>query len=267
MARGDFASHPLRAERPFRLLVEARDGERALEADVVLDASGVFGQPVALGVPGERAAAPRILRDLGTLDQRRAELAEKCVLLVGHGHSAANAIAALERIARESATHVTWAVRSANARPCVEVADDPLPERARVAAHANALAAAPPSWLTVERRASIESIADDRVTLSGGRVVACDRIVSLVGYRPDLAILSDLAVEISPVTEGAARLARALSSITDCLAIPALTPRDLDSGEPNFHLVGAKSYGRSPAFLLRTALNQLATIFASLPPP
>ncbi len=265
MTRGDFAGHALRDERPFRLLVETAAGEEVVEADAVLDASGVYGRPVAVGAgglpaPGERALGERPIRDLGALDRRRGELAGRRVLLVGHGHSAANALAVLEGLGAA----VTWATRSPNLRPCVEVACDPLPERARVAAHANALAAAPPPWLTVERRAQVESFADEdgqvRAALGGGRAALVDAVVALTGYRPDLSFLSELQLEISPVSEGAARLHRAVASITDCLSVPSVTPADLASGERGFHLIGAKSYGRSRSFLLQTGLAQLSTI-------
>jgi hypothetical protein len=184
---------------------------------------------------------------------------------VGHGHSAANALAVLDGVGREApATRVTWAVRTPNLRPCVDVASDPLPERHRVVAHANDLAARPPAWLKVERRAHVTAIAPDgatlRVTLTGGREVVVDELVALTGYRPDLSFLSELALDVAPATEGAGGLARALTCVTDCLSVPAVAPADLASGEANFHLVGHKSYGRSRAFLLRTGYAQLETI-------
>jgi hypothetical protein len=52
--------------------------------------------------------------------------------------------------------------------------------------------------------------------------------------------------------------------VTDCLTVPRVTARDLESGEPGFALVGAKSYGRSRAFLLQTCLAQLETLVAGL---
>jgi len=275
ITRGDFAGHPLRAERPFRLLVETPEGERWMEADAVLDASGTYSQPVAVGsgglpAPGEGALASRIVRDLGTLADRRPALAGRRVLLAGHGHSAANAILVLEELAREApATRVLWAVRTANLRPCVEVASDPLPERQRVVSRANQLAARPPEWLQVERRASVESLtaaADGtiRVGLSAGRTAPVDHLVSLTGYRPDLSFLSELALEISPSSEGAARLTAALSRVTDCLSVPAVSAADLASGEPGFHLIGAKSYGRARTFLLKSGYAQLETILDGL---
>jgi thioredoxin reductase len=269
--RRDLPGHPMRAERPFRLLVEAAAGEQVLEADAVLDASGVHGQPAALGsggipAPGERMLNGEIIRHLGALESALPRLAGRDVLLVGHGHSAANALALLA--ATEPRPRVTWAVRCPNRRPCVEVADDPLAERQRVTAAANDLAAEPPSFLKVERRAAVESLRRDRgrvaAALGGGRGGVFDAVVGLTGYRPDLSFLGELALEVSPSGEGAARLTRALSNVTDCLSVPSIGARDLESGEPRFHLVGAKSYGRLPTFLLRTGLQQLETILDAL---
>jgi len=39
---------------------------------------------------------------------------------------------------------------------------------------------------------------------------------------------------------------------------------DLASGEPGFHLVGARSYGRARTFLLQTGYAQLDTILDGL---
>ena len=91
MTRGEMAGHPLRAERPFRLLVETPEGEEVIEAEAVLDASGIYDTPAAVGaggVParGERAATARLVRHLGTLEERLPALAGRDVLVIGHGH-------------------------------------------------------------------------------------------------------------------------------------------------------------------------------------
>jgi thioredoxin reductase len=271
LTRCDFAGHPIREERPFRLLVETPEGEQSMEADAVIDASGIYALPVAIGAggipaPGERALAGRAIRYLGALHDRLPALAGKRILLVGHGHSAANAIVKLSALAADAPdTRVTWATRSMNRRPCTEVASDPLPERRRIVLEANQMAAQPPAWLRVERRARVESIRQDdagalSVAIGGDRIVVADEIIGLTGYRPDLSFLSELAIEIAPDTEGSARLSRALSNITDCLSVPSVAPADLDSGETGFHLAGAKSYGRARTFLLQSGYAQLETI-------
>jgi hypothetical protein len=131
-------------------------------------------------------------------------------------------------------------------------------------AGANALAAKPPAWLRMERRAQVLAIAPGSVTLSGGRTIEADRVIALAGYRPDLSIVSELALDIAPATEGAGGIARKLANVTDCLATPTLSPADLASGEPGFHLVGAKSYGRARTFLLATGYAHVETILHGL---
>jgi thioredoxin reductase len=275
LTRCDYAGHPIRSERPFRLLVKTPRGEEIVEAEAVIDASGVYGLPLAVGnggvpAPGELAAAGRLIRTLGEFHQRLECFRGRHVLLVGHGHSAANAIVELARRAEEGhGAQAVWAIRSLNRRPCIEVASDPLPERQRVVSEANRLAAAPPAWLRIERRAGVESITEEeggrlRVRLSGDRVIQVDEIIGLTGYRPDLSILSELALSIDPATEGAAHLARALSNVTDCLSVPSVRGLDLESGEPGFYLAGAKSYGRTRSFLLKNGYAQLDTILARL---
>jgi hypothetical protein len=141
-------------------------------------------------------------------------------------------------------------------------------ERRRIVARANQLAAEPPPWLTVERRAHVEAFERDgealRVALHGGRELHADHVVSLCGYRPDLSFLGELALETSPVTEGAGRLAAAVSRITDCLSVPCVSAADLASGEPGFFFAGHKSYGRSSTFLLASGYAQLEKIVAAL---
>ncbi len=272
LTRGDYAGHPLRAERPFRVLC---GNDETFEADVILDASGglVVPRPIGIGglpARGESRLARPPIRTLGELASRRDELRGKRTLLLGDGHSAANAISFLADLAEEDpSTRVIWAMRSANRRPCEEVMNDPLPERSSVVARANALAEAPPPFLTIERRAMIDSVAQNNghvvIALTGGRIVEADHLAAFTGYRPDGGFLSELTVETSPVTEGGARLYRAISNVTDCLTVPAVKPDDLQSGEPGFFFVGSRGYGRSNGFLLNTGLMQLETILQCIP--
>lgn len=271
LTRGDYAGHPLRAERPFRVLCA---NDESFDAEAVLDASGGLTVPRPIGVGGlpargESRIASTPIRTLGDLASARDQLRGKTLLLLGDGHSAANAIGLLDDFAKDDPSlRVVWAMRSANRRPCEEVSNDPLPERQSVVARANALAEAPPQFLRVERKAMIESVSQNNghvvVALTGGRIVEADALAAFTGYRPDASFLSELAVELSPVTEGGARLYKAISNITDCLSVPPVKPADLQSGEPNFFFVGSRAYGRSNGFLLQTGFAQLETILESL---
>ena len=260
LTRSDYAGHPLRAEKPFRILTDA---DESIEADVILDATG--NTSIALpfgagGIPARGESNVDAIRTLGQLESQRASLRGKRVLLVGNGHSAANAVLVL----RGAGADITWAVRTANAKPCTEIANDPLDERRRIVEEANEAA----SQVRMERRAMVESVARSNghldVMLTGNRQLAVDAIVSMTGYRPADGFTSGLALETSPVSEGGARLYRAISNITDCLCVPSVSKIDLESGEPNYYFIGARAYGRSKTFLLQTGFAQLETVLEGI---
>src|SRR5215212_4748752 len=107
-----------RGRRPFRLLLEDPRGEERVEpADVVLDCTGTYGNPNALGdggipAPGEDALGGRIQRYLPDLAREARDWAGRRILLTGSGHSAQTAARELADLARHASdTHVVWAVR------------------------------------------------------------------------------------------------------------------------------------------------------------
>jgi thioredoxin reductase len=276
LTRGELPGHPLRAERPFRAVLSTPTGEETLEADAVLDASGAgtpsrFG-PGGLPAVGEIEHGSAVLRHLGDLEAALPGLGGRRILVIGHGHSAATAILRLADLASDGGgTRVTWAVRSGHRRPCADAACDPLPERHRTVATANDLADSPPLWLSVERRTTVEEIGRDGeelvLGLSGRRRVRVDAVAAFTGYRPDSSYLAELALETGPAAEGTARLERALSKVTDCLTVPEVGAADFETGEPGFFFAGARSYGRSRNFLLRTGFAHLSTMLDRVADP
>ena len=276
LTRSELAGHPLRAERPFRAVLSTPAGEEIVEADAVLDASGAgvpsrFG-PGGLPAVGEFEHGSAVLRHLGELEAALPGLGGRRILVIGHGHSAATAILRLADLASENGgTRVTWAVRCSHRRPCADVACDPLPERHRTVSAANDFADSPPPWLTVERRTTVEEIGRDGkelvLGLTGGRRIQVDAVAAFTGYRPDSSFLAELALEPGPASEGTARLERALSKVTDCLTVPQVAPTDFETGEPGFFFAGARSYGRSRNFLLRTGFAHLSTMLDGIGVP
>ena len=94
-----------RAEHPFALRSEAERASRIDLARAVIDASGTWSNPnpaSASGTPaiGEVAAADRIAYGIPDVLRRdRAAYAGRRVLVVGGGHSAANVLLDLARLA------------------------------------------------------------------------------------------------------------------------------------------------------------------------
>jgi NADPH-dependent 2,4-dienoyl-CoA reductase/sulfur reductase-like enzyme len=269
---------PRRASRPFRLLVGRPDGSEAIaHADVVIDATGTYGNPNRLGDGGidavnERAFEDRIERFLPALGGDAAGWAGRTILLTGAGHCAQTAVRQLAEFARDApGTRVLWAVRDATP-DWSAVAADPLPERAALNAAAAELAAGASG--AVELRAGCVTEAlhgrDGRivVTLRNGQPeeVEVDRILACNGGVPDHALYRQLQVHECYATSGPMNLAAALLGETggDCLAVSSHGPETLINPEPGFFILGAKSYGRNSQFLLQIGWQQVDDVFTSL---
>ena len=281
----DLPGGSARALKPFRVLAESAGRQTIREADVVLDVTGTYGRARALGnggipAPGERGAARLVDRHTPDLAAPRiaARFADRRILLVGAGHSAATTAIALAALARRHPrTRILWAFRGAREPLYPRVADDPLPGRDSLCAEANRLAKGNDARMEPCPESVVDSIAlvrgrgRDRidVILKSGRHVrreTVDRIVANVGYTPDDSIHSELQVHLCYATCGPIKLAAALlgEGGADCLAQVRPSADLLSNPEPGFYILGAKSYGRNSTFLIRSGLDQMRAVFAAL---
>jgi len=279
--KGDLIGDPVRGLRPFRVLASERGREVVFGSDVIIDTTGTFGQPRSLGngglpAPGEFAAAGRIDYRPVDFTARRREFVGKSVLLVGGGHSAMTAALALREIAAGSkTTRVFWAVRTARPPYFRRIPDDPLPERDRLVIEAGAIAAGAADGFTMIPGAAVEAIASVArrrlsVTLrtsAADRRIAVDRILAHVGFQPDRGIYNELQIHECYASAGPMQLAASLLGAGgDCLSQPASSAEVLTNPEPGFFILGAKSYGRNSNFLIRTGVEQVKTLLASIGP-
>lgn len=274
-----------RRERPFRVLVrDLRTGRERYElGDAVIDATGVYDQPRGLGpgglsLPGEASASAWIDRHIPDLmGADRDRYAGRSILLLGSGHSAATALESLLALsATEPSTRTVW-VRRREGAPVLRVENDPLPYRRRLADLASRIAADPRAAkdLRSEGGVTVESIEPrergvsvTRVRSDGTRAEEVfDRVLSLVGYQPNLDLGRELQVHLCYATEGPMKLAAALLGAGgggDCLASNGFAGDTLRNPEPRYFIVGAKSYGRRNDFLLRTGYEQVREVFRLL---
>ena len=283
LTKGDLIGDPARAGAPFRVLAVGRDGETIHKADLLVDATGTFGRHRFMGdggipAPGEREAAPLIdYRPVDVAAARARDFAGRRVLLVGSGHSAATTALALAGLARRHpATWVVWAFRRTTRPLYPRFPADPLPARDKLAEAANRLAEGAVPQIEPLPGAVIEEIrrpigrrpARLEVLLrrSGSTVhLAVDRIIANVGYGPERSLYDELQVHECYATAGPMRLAAALlgeGAGADCLRQPAPTADLLVNPEPGFYILGSKSFGRNPAFLIRAGLDQVRALFA-----
>jgi thioredoxin reductase len=265
-----------RETAPFELRVRAAAGEETVTARAVIDASGTYGGPNPLGASGlaaigETACNDRIVYGIpDVLGEGRARYAGRAVLVVGGGHSAFNALLDLAALAPAApGTTITWAIRRddvgalygggvADALP----ARGSLGERVRARVEAGRVRLVTGVRITAVRRegAGVAVVAAGRGTLG-----PFDEIVGVTGFRPDLAMLGELRLDLDPVVESP----RALASLIDpnvhgCGTVPPHGAAELRHPEPGLYVVGMKSYGRAPTFLMLTGYEQVRSVVAEL---
>jgi hypothetical protein len=272
-----------RGRQPFRLLVrEGKERERIEEADLVLDCTGTYGQHRWMGeggIPavGEEGAQPQVAYGLeDVLGERRATYAGKTTVVVGGGYSAATTACSLATVAEEAMdTWVVWLARCPGTQPVPRIPNDPLRERDRLAVRANNLATRGEGNVEFHNQTAVEaleSLGQDkgfRVTArcSGKpRTWEADRLIANVGYTPDTRLYRELQVQECYATLGPMNLAAALleQHTADCLQAAVPGAEALRNPEPNFFILGAKSYGRGSQFLLRAGFEQVREVFGLL---
>ncbi|MHA7223785.1 FAD-dependent oxidoreductase [Arthrobacter sp. RHLT1-20] len=262
---------------PFLVRVEHADGRlRDYEAAAVIDASGTWAGRNPLGssglpAAGEAAAAGRISSPLpDVLDRDRPAFAGRRVLVVGAGHSAANTLINLADLAQqEPDTKIVWAVRGASAATVYGGGDaDGLPARGQLGSRLRRLVGAG----TVELHtgfgiAALTPSSAAGVTLASadGRTVAADVVVPATGFRPDLDILRELRLELDPAVEAPRELGPLIDpEFHSCGTVAPHGAALLAHPEKDFYIVGMKSYGRAPTFLLATGYEQVRSVTAAL---
>jgi threonine dehydrogenase-like Zn-dependent dehydrogenase len=265
-----------RSAAPFRLLLRTPNGQERIElADVVLDCTGVYGQHPGLGdggLPalGERHAERHIaFGAVDVLGTAKHEFANKTILVVGSGYSAATTVCDLATLAEEqAATWVIWLARSNRSLPLTRVPHDPLRDRDRLALRANGLATRGDGNVEFHGGVSIEALEvlhngpGVRVRGRWGgapRVWEAERMIANVGGSPDGGLYRELHVAECPQTFAPVNLSQWLRTPGKPLTVAALA-----TGESHYYLLGAKSYGRHPHFLLRVGYDQIRTVFAHL---
>lgn len=278
--KGQFIGNARRGQLPFVLLIRDVDGERYVEADVVIDATGSYDQPNALGAGGLDAIGERTLGDgieryvPDVLGEDRARYANLRTLVVGHGYSAVTSVSMLLTL-REQApdTQVFWSSTEPQ-RPYEVVADDPLPQRASLVNLGNNAASGQVDGITpllgtrvVSLQQGVQGIDVVLDSASGQTQVTVDRVIANVGYKPDTSLYRELQVHLCYASEGPMKLAAALISSGgggDCLQHVSQGVEALFNPEPYFYVLGAKSYGRNSAFLLKIGHEQIQAILNHL---
>ena len=95
--------------------------------------------------------------------------------------------------------------------------------------------------------------------------LAVDEVVAVTGFRPDLSLLSEVRLALDPVTESPVALAPLIDpNVHSCGTVRPHGAEELKQPEEGLFIVGMKSYGRAPTFLLLTGYEQVRSVAAAL---
>jgi len=268
-----------RDKLPFVLYVDKNGKRIAFEAKAVIDASGTWSSPNPANSEGiwtedELALNEKITYSIpDVVGNHRDRYANKKVLVVGSGHSAIHALLDLERLQeQEPSTGIVWIIR----KPRVEEVyggkeSDSLQERGALGIRLQRLVES--GKVDVQTSFNIQSFNNDggRITVTGSKngdthqIEGIDEIISNTGSRPDLSFLREIRMDIDSALESVNVLGPLIDpNIHSCGTVRPHGEKELRQPESNFYIVGSKSYGRAPTFLLATGYEQVRSIVAAL---
>ncbi len=261
---------------PFVVRVEHADGEvRDYRAAAVIDASGTWSVRNPLGTSGlpaagEAAAAARISSPLpDVLGRDREVFAGRTAVVIGAGHSAANTLINLAELAAQApGTKIVWAIRGASAAKVYGGGDaDGLAARGRLGSRLRSLVE--DGTVELHTGFGVAGLASDRgpvtLTAADGRTLEADVVVPATGFRPNLEMLRELRLELDPGVEAPRELGPLIDpEFHSCGTVEPHGAKMLAHPEQDFYIVGMKSYGRAPTFLLATGYEQVRSVTAAL---
>lgn len=263
---------------PFLVRVQTAEGQTEdLAARAVIDASGTYGSPNPLNSSGLDAAVTGVVGDRvlpalpDVLGAERDRFAGRHTTVVGAGHSAVNTLISLGELAKdEPGTRITWLIRTPSAVRVSASADDELAERARLGSRIDGLV----DTGLIEKIDSFEveglEPLGDGVRIVGSRrgeraTHDTELVVSATGFRPDLTMLREIRLHLDEIVEAPVRLAPLIDpNLHSCGTVPPHGFDELRHPESGFFVVGMKSYGRAPTFLLATGYEQVRSVIAWL---
>ncbi|HEY0661946.1 MAG TPA: NAD(P)-binding domain-containing protein [Lysobacter sp.] len=273
--RRDRMKDAQRNDVPFVVRYEDTNGEHEVLAQAVIDASGTIDNPNpmgASGVPalGERSLQAHVFYGMpDALGKHRERYAGKRVLVVGSGHSAFNVLSDLARLSKQvPGMQIEWAIR----RPSLQRVlgggeNDQLKERGKLGLTIKQLVSE--GILRVTTSFHLDRLEETPAGIvahgDGKAIPAVDEVVAATGFRPDTSLLSELRISLDLGTQSPTALAPLIDpNQHSCGSVRPHGAEELKHPDANVYIVGMKSYGRAPTFLLLTGYEQVRSVVSAI---
>ena len=268
-----------REEQPFVLQVQQNGTNKLVEAKAVIDATGTWNNPNPIGSGGMFAFGELENKDKifygipDVLGNHKSRYKNKNILVVGSGHSAINSILELNKLQDEfPETTIHWILRKNNIKEVYGGQEnDALPARGALGIKIEQLVN--DDKISIYTPFQIQEIRkqENKLTLIGTQheerkaLTDIDEIISNTGSRPDTNFLREVRVEFDATVESVPAIADLIDpNLHSCGTVRPHGELELQQKEKNFYIVGMKSYGRAPTFLMATGYEQVRSIVAAL---
>lgn len=268
-----------RENMPFVIHAEQNGEYKTFESGAVIDATGTWGNPNPASSSGIWLADEKELKEKifygipDVLGSEQQLYRNKRVAVVGGGHSAINALLDLAAL-KESypETEILWIMR----RNQVEDAyggeeKDALEARGRLGSRIHQLVDKGQVEAVTPFRIQLVKESETGIELIGSQngkqrsLDGIDEMIVNTGNRPDFSLISELRTSIDSSTESVEALAPLIDpNIHSCGTVRPHGEKELRQPEKNFYIVGSKSYGRAPTFLMATGYEQVRSVAAYL---
>ncbi|PLT28190.1 NAD(P)-binding domain-containing protein [Peribacillus deserti] len=267
-----------RDHAPFQLYVEKDGDTKVFEAKAVIDSSGTWTNPNPILSNGiwtkaEKTLKHRIFYGIPNVQELEERYKNKTVMVIGSGHSAINALLELAALkAKFQDTGIHWVLRKNRVQDVYGGQErDGLPARGELGINIQRLVES--KQITVHTPFYISSVKELNGTImvtgeSGNEEVSVegiDEIVVSTGFRPDVTFLNEIRLDMDSAVESVEALAPLIDpNIHSCGTVRPHGEAELRQPEKDFYIVGMKSYGRAPTFLLATGYEQVRSVVAYL---
>ncbi|TKH05113.1 FAD-dependent oxidoreductase [Peribacillus simplex] len=263
---------------PFQLYVEVNGDTTVIETKAVIDSSGTWTNPNPILSNGiwtnaERKLHNQIHYGIPNVVQLENRYQNKSIMVIGSGHSAINALLDLATLQQKFPdTKIYWVLRKKQINDVYGGQEnDGLAARGELGIRIQQLVESGLIKILTPFHISGVYPANGKITVVGEldgdetTIGEIDEIVVSTGFRPDTSFLNEIRINLDSAVESIEALAPLIDpNIHSCGTVRPHGEQELRHPEKNFYIVGMKSYGRAPTFLLATGYEQVRSVVAYL---
>ncbi len=263
-----------RNSAPFVLYAEQNGETKRIFASAVIDATGTWATPNPVNADNvwtsaEQKLADKIFYGIPNIETLKERYTGKRIAVIGSGHSAINTILELEKL---EDVEITWVLRKKRVEDAYGgEKKDALAARGELGSRIHTLVdegkvkVFTPFYIEGLEQTSAGIIIKGEGNIGEQQLPAVDEIIANTGSRPDFSFLKEIRLSIDAAVESIEALAPLIDpNEHSCGTVRPHGELELRHPETGFYIVGMKSYGRAPTFLMATGYEQVRSVVAYL---